>query len=75
MGLEQQKRIVVTVDDQSVANVAALAETLRAKGMQIDQTLTATGIITGSIASTALDALRSVPGIKAVEPDDEMHAI
>ena len=66
-------RIIVTVDDAFVGRIDQVAQNLRRAGMTIDQVLSATGAITGSIAAGKLGAVRRLPGVASVEPDSEFR--
>jgi hypothetical protein len=57
------ERITVTVSDDA----DAVAEQLRAAGMNVDQILRAAGIITGSVAAGQRASLTDVPGVASVE--------
>ncbi len=47
----------------------AVAEKLRAAGMNVDQVLSAAGIITGSVAAGMRTGLADVPGVASVEAE------
>lgn len=75
MAKKKVARIVVTVDNQHLSTIDAVAKALRSAGMRITNVLNTTGIITGEIAKTEIAALRAVSGVASVEPDEEMRAI
>ncbi|MDP9430541.1 MAG: hypothetical protein M3Q47_17525 [Actinomycetota bacterium] len=59
--------VIVTVDDAHLARVGAVAETLRERGLQVEQVLDEVGVISGHLpAGRPLTALR-VDGVAAVE--------
>jgi hypothetical protein len=59
--------VIVTVDDAHLARVGAVAETLRGRGLQVEQVLDEVGVISGQLpAGRPLAALR-VDGVAAVE--------
>ena len=59
--------VIVTVDDAHLAGVGAVADTLRERGLQVEQVLDGLGLITGQLpAGQPLTALR-VAGVAAVE--------
>jgi hypothetical protein len=72
---QNSKRVVVTVDDDHVGSIEKVAEALRSAGMNVGDILSTTGIITGEVDEAGRRSMQSVPGVKAIEPDDEMHAI
>lgn len=69
------ERILVTVDDQHVGAIESVAAALRAAGMTISNVMSTTGIITGEVTPDTMKSLAVLPGVKAIEPDEEMHAI
>ena len=59
--------VIVTVDDAHLAGLGAVADTLRERGLQVEQVLGGLGLITGELpAGRPLAALRVV-GVAAVE--------
>ena len=75
MSEEEVEPIVVTVDDQNLPIIQSVVTGLESAGMKVDQVLPVTGIITGAVSQSKLEALRSVPGVAHVEVDREMEAI
>ena len=71
----QPQRIVVTIDDQRLPEIQAIASSLQVAGMRVDNVLSLTGIITGEVSQTRINELRDVSGVANVEPDEEMQAI
>lgn len=66
---KKTKSIIVTVTDDALNKIDELAERLKAKGMKVDQVLPATGVITGSAASTKMPTLEKVDGVMSVEEE------
>ncbi len=60
--------ITVTVDDQHADSMYQVAAALRASGMQVSQVLEAIGVITGFVPEGGDTALRSIRGVKSVDP-------
>ncbi len=59
--------VIVTVDDAHLAGVGAVADTLRERGLQVEQVLDEVGVIAGRLpAGMPLTTLR-VDGVAAVE--------
>lgn len=69
------ENVIITVDDQHMADVESVAAALRAAGMSVTNVMPTTGIITGGVASDTRQSLSALPGVKAIEPDEEMRAI
>jgi hypothetical protein len=57
----------VTVDDEHVPAIHAVADALRARGMQVEQVLDGLGIITGSAPADSRPALTGVEGVVSVD--------
>ena len=62
-------RVVVSVEDDSVANLSTVVSALRDAGMVVDQVLEGLGLVTGSVAPGVGDLLGAVPGVSRVEVD------
>ena len=75
MSDEQVERIVVTVDDQNLSVIESVVSGLESAGMKVDEMLPVTGIITGEVARSKLEQLKSVTGVAGVEVDSQMRAI
>jgi hypothetical protein len=75
MSNNQLQRIIVTVDDQNLPEIQAIASSLRMAGMRVDKVLSVTGIITGKVSQVRINELRDVSGVANIEPDEEMQAI
>ena len=67
MATKKSINITVLVDEAHKNNLAGLANDLKAKGFVLKESLDAVGVITGSVAATALEGLSTVPGVSAVE--------
>ncbi|NJK73778.1 MAG: ketohydroxyglutarate aldolase [Microcoleus sp. SU_5_6] len=72
---EKRERIIVTVNDENLSMIESVVAALESAGMKVEQVLTITGIITGEVAQSKLEGLKSVPGVVDVEIDTEMQAI
>jgi hypothetical protein len=75
MSDEQIERIIVSVDDQNLPTIQSVVIALASAGMKVKQVLPVTGIITGEVAQSKLEGLKSVPGVANVEIEQEMRAI
>lgn len=74
MSDEPVDRIIVTVDDQHLAEIQSVATALQAAGMQVDNVMPLAGIITGEVPRSKRQEVECVSGVY-VEPDREMRAI
>lgn len=61
----------MTVDDNHLSEIQQVADRLRAAGMQVEQVLEVTGVITGSIPESQKTALAGVSGVADVEDERE----
>lgn len=57
---------MVSIADDRVGTTTVVAD-LRAAGLVVDAVLDVLGVVTGSVAPEAIDALRTVPGVTGVE--------
>ena len=62
-------KVVVSVADESVANLPSVVSALRDAGMRVEQVLEGLGVVTGSVAAGMGDLLGAVPGVAHVEVD------
>ncbi len=62
-------QISVSVDDAHLSQIEQISRQLESSGMNVEQTLSSLGIISGSIQSEKLNSLYQVEGIKNVEPE------
>ncbi|MBB5958395.1 hypothetical protein FHS29_005003 [Saccharothrix tamanrassetensis] len=60
-------KVVVSVADESLADLPAVVAALREAGLVVDDVLEALGMVTGSVAREAIRSLRAVPGVSDVE--------
>ena len=63
---ESKRWIVTTSGGRSLKDVASDIE---AAGLAIDEVLEAIGIITGSASDSVAEAVRAIPGVADVSPD------
>ncbi|NJP08081.1 MAG: hypothetical protein HC866_00240 [Leptolyngbyaceae cyanobacterium RU_5_1] len=75
MSDEHVEQIIVTVDDQHRLEIQSVATALQSMGMQVNNVLPGTGIITGEASQSRMQELKSVSGVVDVEVDQEMQAI
>jgi hypothetical protein len=75
MSGERVERVSVTVDDQHLPEIQTVAIALESAGMRVEQILASTGIITGEVPQSKIEALKRVPGVVDVEIDQEMWVI
>ncbi|WP_346618672.1 hypothetical protein [Blastococcus montanus] len=59
--------VSVTVDDGHLAALDGVVQSLRARGMRVEQVLDGLGIITGSVPPGTLGALTGVAGVVSVD--------
>lgn len=71
--MSNEKSVVVTVTDEALKNIKAVAQKLRAKGMKVDRVLPITGVITGSCSEAKKALLGQVTGVNSVEDEAEVQ--
>lgn len=64
-------QVTVTVSDDHMGGIDAVADRLRGAGMRVDQVLPVTGVITGSAPRDRHTALAGVAGVAGVEPSTD----
>lgn len=75
MNSQEGNNIIVTISDQYLENIQAVAAELESAGMKVEKVLRTVGIITGSIPSSTINTLSNVKGVVSVELDRPMQAI
>jgi hypothetical protein len=60
-------KVVIGVEDDSVSDLAAVVDRLRAAGVEVHQALEALGTVTGTVDSAALESVCALEGVAAVE--------
>jgi hypothetical protein len=70
-----QGRVIITVDDEHLGQIDKLASELRSAGVTVTNVMNTVGIISGEVSEEALEAVRAVSGVKAVEPERQMRAL
>lgn len=68
-------RVVVTIDDEHLTSIAKVAAELTSAGLVVEHVMAMAGVIAGEAPLDKLATLRAIPGVQAVEPDEEMRAI
>ncbi len=65
--MSQKKSVIVTVADDSLADMKAIEQRLRSAGLESGQSLSASRQFTGYVSADHEDALRKVRGVKSVD--------
>ena len=60
-------RVMISVADEKVDQLAAVASALRGAGVDVEQTLESLGTIVGSVDEARLSAVARLPGVASVE--------
>lgn len=63
------KRYVLTVGDEAQTTIADLAAGLGAAGFVVEETLDAIGVIVGLVDEAAVEHIRALPGVAAIDED------
>lgn len=60
-------QISVSVNNDRLAQIEQISQQLQSSGMDVQQTLSSIGVITGSIDSDLLNSLSQIDGVQSVE--------
>lgn len=60
-------KISVSVDDAHLSQIQQVSQQLQSSGMNVEQTLSTIGVISGSIQPDQLNNLYQIEGVKNVE--------
>ena len=61
--------VIISIDDEHLAEITSVAEILQQAGFELDQILDLLGIISGTCEENRLNDLRQISGVAAVEID------
>jgi hypothetical protein len=64
------QEITVTIEDAHQERTEAVADQLRAAGMQVRQVLPTIGVITGTVPESQRDAIVNVRGVSHIEEQE-----
>lgn len=64
---ERPVSVVVSVADDHLDDITKVVADLRRAGLRVDNVLDAVGMVTGTVAGGAVEALESVSGVAEVE--------
>lgn len=59
-------KISVSVDDAHINQIVEIAQSLKSAGMDIEQTLSSVGVISGSIEVDQLNSLNQIKGVEHI---------
>lgn len=62
-------QVNVTIDNAHLEQIDAVTEQLKAAGLDVTQTLSTLGIVSGSIDADKVDSLSEVNGVESVDVD------
>jgi hypothetical protein len=60
-------RVAIAVADEALERMQEVMRACRALGFRADSKLSGVGVFTGVVEAEAIEALRAVPGVAAVE--------
>jgi hypothetical protein len=67
------KKYSLSVADGHLDRMPEIAREAEAAGLRIESRLEAVGVLTGSAAPDAVERLRGIPGVEAVEEEREVR--
>lgn len=62
-------KISVSVDDAYIDQIGEVAQSLQSAGMDVEQTLSSVGVISGAIEADQLNSLSQIKGVEHVESE------
>ncbi len=62
-------QVTISIDDAHLEQIDQVADQLKAAGLDVAQTMSTLGIVTGSIDSDKMSSLSEVTGVDSVEVD------
>jgi hypothetical protein len=65
--------LLISVDDRHKDRLSEVVEHCEKLGLKVEQRLDAIGVVTGSIDSANVDAIRQIEGVSSVEPSREIR--
>lgn len=63
----EKVKVVIGIADDSVGDLAAVVDRLQAAGVEVHEPLEALGTVTGTVDAAAVEAVRALEGVAAVE--------
>ena len=68
-------QISVSVDDAHLSQIEQISQQLESSGMNVEQTLSSIGVVSGSIQPDKLSSLYQIEGVKNVEPQQSYQLV
>ncbi|MEM7063522.1 MAG: hypothetical protein AAF572_10210 [Cyanobacteria bacterium P01_B01_bin.77] len=62
-------KVTISIDDAHVEQIDQVTNQLKVAGLEVEQTLSTLGIVTGSVETEKMSALSKVTGVESVEAD------
>lgn len=62
-------QVTISINDAHLEQIDDVTEQLKAAGLEVGQTLSTLGIVTGSVATDKMSSLSEVAGVESVEID------
>jgi hypothetical protein len=66
-------QVTISIDDAHLEQIDQVADQLKAAGLDVDQTMSTLGIVTGSVDSDKLSALSKVDGVDSVQKEKTIN--
>ncbi|MEL6131017.1 MAG: hypothetical protein AAFR24_05395 [Cyanobacteria bacterium J06627_3] len=66
-------KVTISLDDVHLEQIDQVTEQLKEAGLEVEQTLSTLGIVTGAIATDKLSSLSEVAGVESVEIDQTIQ--
>ena len=66
-------KVKVSIAVDQSAQISEVAQKLQSAGMEVEQTLSIVGVISGAIEEAQINSLAQIDGVKAIEPEREIQ--
>ncbi|MEA5464709.1 hypothetical protein [Leptothoe sp. PORK10 BA2] len=68
-------KVTISLDDAHLDQIDQVSEQLKAAGLEVEQTLSTLGIVTGLVESEKMSSLSEVTGVESVEVDQTIRPL
>ena len=66
-------KVTISIGDAHLEQIDQVVDQLKAKGLDVEQTMATLGIVTGSVDSDKLSALSKVAGVDSVQKEKTVN--
>lgn len=66
-------KVTISIDDAHIDQIDQVTEQLKTAGLEVEQTLSTLGIVTGAVETEKMSSLSEVTGVDSVEVDQSFQ--